>query len=117
MEDPSKGCIPSGITYALYSDSLCTSLQNVPGRIEIIGNVLTFMGGATVIGSPEIIYMCAKELDGHLISRKIEMNVCGNEQVELIPGKIATLSVSYDKNSGSLVDGLVDSYQSINFET
>ena len=49
------------------------------------------MGGVTVIGSPETIYMCAQELDGNLVSRKIEMNVCGNEEIELKPGERATL--------------------------
>ena len=53
LDDPSKNCNLPTITYNLYSDSLCTTQQNVPGRIEIISTVLTFMGGATEVGVPE----------------------------------------------------------------
>ena len=61
LDDPSKGCSPppSDISYNLYSDDLCTTQQEILGRIEIIADILTFTGGATEVGLPETIYMCA----------------------------------------------------------
>ena len=68
------------------------------------------MGGPTTIGSPETIYMCSKEMDGNLVSRKIEMNVCGNEEIELKSDSQSFLLKTVNQNSGVKIDGLPDTY-------
>ena len=53
------------------------------------------MGGPTEIGVPESIYMCANETDGNLVPRKIEMTVCGLEEIELKTGKTTIYRMNY----------------------
>jgi hypothetical protein len=53
------------------------------------------------------MHLCVHELDGHFASRKVQLYVCGNEEVIKAPNTdtSAFKNLVYQRNNGSSVGG------------